>query len=124
MASIDYFRQFKERESYIAGQTICRAGDVDGTLYAVREGAVGLLYGDAEIEIVQPGDVVGVFGAFDDGPHVLTAYAHTDCVITPVHKRKMLLLLHETPMFAIFIMRTTARRARLMAELAPRSAQN
>lgn len=120
MAQIDYFKNFKEKHPYIAGQTILDAGDRAEVLYAVREGEVGLLYQGRDLDVVYPGEVFGAVSLFGDGPNVLTAFARTDCQVTHVSRRMVTFLIHETPMFTTFLLRTMAHRIRLMDHLVSR----
>lgn len=117
MASIDYFKEFSRKQMYFAGQPVFRAGERTPYLYAVREGEIGLLYGDHELETVTRGGIFGEASIVDDGPQVVTAYARTECILVPVTRREFVFLVHETPMFAFFVMRTFAHRARLMSQV-------
>lgn len=86
-------------------------------MYAVQAGHVDLLYNGRVLESLGPGDVVGIAAVLDDAPHVTSAIAVIDCEIATVDKKQFLFLVHETPMFALHIMRTMNRRMRLMAQV-------
>jgi CRP-like cAMP-binding protein len=48
----------------------------------------------------------------DGSPRAATARAKTACEVAPVTEKSFLFLVHETPFFAIAVMRTLAERLR------------
>ncbi|MFW5749097.1 MAG: cyclic nucleotide-binding domain-containing protein [Chloroflexota bacterium] len=113
MARINSFKDFNQLVTFIAGQTILRAGNRTSCMCAVREGLVGLLCDGVELEAVPPGEGFGEASMADDGPQIYTAYARSDCTIMLIDRRAFTFLVHETPMFA----RTFARRSRLLCQV-------
>lgn len=108
----DYFRGITETKDYKAGETIFHAGDPDDKMYAVKEGEVELLFNGELIEVVGVSGILGEKSLLDDSPHTTTAIAKTDCKIAIVDEEKFLWLVHETPMFALHVMRVMAKRTR------------
>lgn len=120
MTTIDYFKNPGETVPYIAGQAIFEVGDPDDTMYAVREGQVDIMFNGEVLETVEQGGIFGEKSLIDDTPHTTSAIARTDCIIVPVDEERFLYLVHETPMFALFVMRTMTRRTRRIAQMAMR----
>lgn len=117
-ARVNYFKNVEGFKEYLAGQTIYESGDPDEVMYAVKEGEVEIYFNGTLLETVGPGDVLGVKSLIDDHAHTTTAIAKTDCKIIEVDEEKFLFLVHETPMFALHIMRLLAKRTRDMMMMA------
>ncbi len=114
---IDYFKHAKEIVEFKAGDTIFAEGDAsDGTLYVIREGEVEISYNGKHLENVGTGDILGEMGLVDDSERSATARAVTDSVLVPVKEDRFMFLVHETPTFALMVMRTLADRLRRMNE--------
>jgi len=120
MTAIDYFKNIAETRIYQAGEIIYEVGDADDHMYAVRQGAVNILFNGEVMETIEPCGYFGEKSLIDDTPHTTTAVAKTNCVIVPVNEDRFLYLVHETPMFALSMMRTMAARTRRIAEMAMR----
>jgi CRP-like cAMP-binding protein len=54
----------------------------------------------------------------DGSPRNATARAKSDCEVAPINEKSFLFLVHETPFFAIAVMRTLADRLRRANEWA------
>jgi CRP/FNR family transcriptional regulator, cyclic AMP receptor protein len=76
--------------TYSSGETIFAAGDKGDNMYVIRSG---------EVEI-------------DGAPRAATAKAKTACEVAPITEKTFLFLVHETPFFAISVMRALADRLR------------
>jgi CRP-like cAMP-binding protein len=111
-ATVDYFRRSKDTVSYQAGQIIFEAGQRDTRMYAVQHGEVDILFNGQVMETVGVDGIFGEKSLLDDQPHTTTAVAKTDCVIVPVDEHRFLFLVHETPTFALQVMRVMAERLR------------
>jgi CRP/FNR family cyclic AMP-dependent transcriptional regulator len=107
---LDSFRYGASSITFLAGETLFEQGDPADAMYVVQSGEVDIIYANGSIERVGPGGIVGEIGFLVDRPHSTTAYAHTDCQVTPVSERTLLFLIHETPTFAPLIMRVMAER--------------
>jgi len=112
--SISFFRNSTETTTYRAGETIYRAGSDDDKMYAVQSGEVDIYFNGQVIETVSEDAIFGEKSLIDDEPHTTTAVAKTDAVIVPVNEQKFLFLVHETPTFALQVMRVMAARLRNM----------
>lgn len=111
---IDYFKNMQATKSCIAGEAVFEVGQPDEVMYAVKSGEVEIYFNGALLETAGPGDILGVKSLLDDNPHTTTAIALTDCELVEINEDKFLLLVHETPMFSLHIMRLMAKRTRDM----------
>jgi CRP/FNR family cyclic AMP-dependent transcriptional regulator len=100
--------------SFATGATIFAAGDKGDAMYVVRTGEVVIERGGQVMETLGPGGIFGEMALIDGSPRSATARAKTDCVVAPINEKSFLFLVHETPFFAIAVMRTLAERLRRM----------
>lgn len=113
-ATVDFFRKSTETRAFEAGEIIYEANTIDDKMYAVQSGEVDIYFNGQAIETVGVDGIFGEKSLIDDHPHTTTARAKTDCVIVPVDEAKFLFLVHETPTFALQVMRVMATRLRSM----------
>lgn len=112
--TVNFFRNSTNTVTYPAGETIYKAGTDDDKMYAVQVGAVDIFFNGQLIETVTADGIFGEKSLIDDKPHTTTAIAREDSVIVPVDEQKFLFLVHETPTFALQVMRVMADRLRNM----------
>jgi CRP-like cAMP-binding protein len=103
---------------YAAGDTVFAEGDKGDAMYVVRTGALAIERNGKVIETLGPGGVFGEMALIDGSPRGATVRATTDCEVAPLNEKTFLFLVHETPFFAIAVMRTLANRLRRMNEAA------
>lgn len=113
-ATVDFFRRSTETITFSAGDTIYESGSTDDKMYAVQQGEVDIYFNGQVIETVGQDGIFGEKSLIDDQPHTTTAMAKTDVVIVPVTETRFLFLVHETPTFALQVMRVMAARLRNM----------
>ena len=106
-----------ESETYDAGTVIFSIGDKGDRMYVVRSGVVDIERNGAVIATVNPGELFGELALIDGSPRSATARAREDCELTAIRERAFLFLVHDTPYFALDVMRTLAGRLRAMNEL-------
>jgi CRP-like cAMP-binding protein len=121
---LDHFKNAKETRSFAADEVLFEVGSDDRHMYAVREGEIEVYFGDLLIETVGPGGFVGEKSLIDEQPHTTTAIAKTDVVVAIIDEKKFLFLVHETPLFALQVMRIQAQRIRRLMQIAIGSAQS
>lgn len=113
-ATVDFFRNSSETTTFSAGDIIYQSGKSDDKMYAVQAGEVDIYFNGQVIETVEQDGIFGEKSLIDDQAHTTTAIAKTDVVIVPVDETKFLFLVHETPTFALQVMRVMASRLRNM----------
>jgi CRP/FNR family transcriptional regulator, cyclic AMP receptor protein len=114
------FKGTKEAKKFKAGKTICKEGTAGDVMYVVLDGELEVSAGGKVFEIAKPGDVVGEMALIDTKARSATVVAKTDCRLVPINEKRFLVLVHQTPIFALLVMRTLADRLRRM--IAARSA--
>ena len=108
------FKNTKEVKKFKAGRTVCKEGTAGDVMYVVLDGELEVSAGGTLIEVAQPGDVVGEMALIDTKARSATVVAKTDCRLVPINEKRFLVLVHETPIFALLVMRTLAHRLRRM----------
>jgi CRP-like cAMP-binding protein len=85
-------------------------------MYVIRSGEIEIARDGKVIEMLGPGGVFGEMALIDSSPRSATATAKTACVVAPISEKTFLFLAHETPFFALAVMRTLANRLRRQNE--------
>ena len=101
---------------YAAGDVIFAEGDKGDAMFVVRTGEVAIERGGRVMETLGGGGIFGEMALIDGSPRSATVRAKTDCEVAPINEKTFLFLVHETPFFAIAVMRTLADRLRRMDE--------
>ena len=112
MTTLNLFRQATNGETYTAGQVIFQEGQPGDVMYVVQVGQVNILLNGQQFDSAGPGDIFGEMALIDDRPRSATAVAATDCTIVPIDEQRFSYLVHETPHFALTVMRIMADRLR------------
>ena len=94
------------------GEVIFSEGDKGDKMYVIRSGEVEILRDGHVVETLAPGGIFGEMALIDGSPRAATARAKTACDVAPITEKSFLFLVHETPFFAIAVMRTLAERLR------------
>jgi DnaJ like chaperone protein len=106
----------KERQSppqaFRAGEVIFREGGRADKMYVIRSGEVVIERAGHVIATLPPGDMFGEMALIDGSPRSGTARAKTDCEVAVIGQETFLFLIHETPFFAMAVMRTLVERLR------------
>ena len=95
-----------------AGDVIFAAGDVGDKMYVVRTGEVEIERDGKLVDTLSAGGIFGEMALIDGAPRAATSRAKTACEVAPITEKVFLFLVHETPYFAIAVMRTRADRLR------------
>ena len=95
-----------------AGEVVFAEGDEGDKMYVIRSGEVEILRDGHLVETLAPGGIFGEMALIDGSPRAATARAKTACDVAPITEKSFLFLVHETPFFAIAVMRTLAERLR------------
>jgi CRP/FNR family cyclic AMP-dependent transcriptional regulator len=81
-------------------------------MYVIRSGEIEIERDGKVVETLLPGGIFGEMALIDGSPRAATARAKTSCEVAPITEKSFLFLVHETPFFAIAVMRTLADRLR------------
>ena len=94
------------------GQVIFAEDDKGDKMYVIRSGEVEIERGGKVVESLSSGGIFGEMALIDGSPRAATARAKTPCEVASITEKTFLFLVHETPFFAIAVMRTLADRLR------------
>jgi CRP/FNR family transcriptional regulator, cyclic AMP receptor protein len=100
---------------FASGDIIFAEGDKGDKMYVVRAGEVEIERDGKVVETLSSGGIFGEMALIDGSPRAATARAKTACEVAPITEKSFLFLVHETPFFAIAVMRTLAERLRRAA---------
>jgi CRP-like cAMP-binding protein len=110
------FRHETAVTTLIPGQLLFEKGQPGHQMYVVKSGELQIGEGNVVFETVKPGGILGEMAMVDDSPRSASVKALTACELIPIDKRRFLVMLQQTPFFAIRVMRVLARRLRAMNE--------
>jgi CRP-like cAMP-binding protein len=110
------FINAREQRQVAAGESVFAEGDSGGDMFGLISGGVELRKGDRVVTTLDEGDTFGELAIISDAPRSLSAVATEDSVLAIIDEKTFLYLVHETPMFAIQVMRSMARRIRELDE--------
>ncbi len=114
MGSLRLFRNAPEVVAVAAGEYIFRKGEAAKVMYLIIEGEVDLMLDDMVVETAKEGTFIGEMALIDEEPRSASARARIDCRVFPIDEARFQSLVKETPFFALQMMRTLARRLRIM----------
>jgi CRP-like cAMP-binding protein len=106
------FRDAKETKSIPAGTVIFKEGELGNEMFGIVEGQVQLVSPAGVVAELGPDDVFGEMAIIDHQTRMATATASTDTILAVIDRQRFLWLTHETPTFALAVMRTMAERLR------------
>jgi CRP/FNR family cyclic AMP-dependent transcriptional regulator len=99
-------------ERFASGETIFNEGSQGNKMYVVYSGEVTIERAGKVIEALSAGDSFGEMSLIDGAPRSATVRAKTDCEVAPITEKAFLVLVHETPIFALTVMHNLADRLR------------
>lgn len=111
---IHLFDKADDLKIYKSGDTIFKTGDERKYMYVVVSGEVDLLIDGHIVETVKPSGFFGEMALIEKEPRIATAVARTDCELAAVDENRFNFMVHETPFFALKVMRVLAQRLRRM----------
>jgi len=92
-------------------------GDDGDYMFLVRAGSVDIIRNGAVVETVGPGGIFGEMALIDGSPRSATAKVSEPCELVAIPEKGFLFMVHETPYFALDVMRTLSERLRVMNQL-------
>ena len=106
------FINAKEQREVATGATVFAEGDTGAEMYGLISGAVELRKGEQSLGVLEPGDTFGELAIVSEAPRSLTAIATEPSLLAVIDDKAFLFLVHETPTFALQVMRSMADRIR------------
>jgi CRP/FNR family cyclic AMP-dependent transcriptional regulator len=100
-----------------SGDVIYAEGDKGTHMFGIVSGSVTLHKGSKVVASLGPEDVFGERALIDRLPRNLTAVATSNTMLAEIDRRLFLFLVHESPTFALGIMKALAGRLRDYDEL-------
>jgi CRP-like cAMP-binding protein len=94
------------------GETIFSEGDRGDQMYVIRKGEVEIERDGKIVETLSAGGIFGEMALIDRSPRAASARAKTACELAPITEKAFVFMVHETPFFALTVMRTLAERLR------------
>ena len=111
------FRRASEVVTLKPGEVLFKKGDAARHMYVVLSGSVRVGDGNTVFEEISPGGIVGEMALIEEAPRSATVTAATDCTLAQIDERRFLLLVQNTPNFALNVMRLLSQRLRHMNAL-------
>ena len=106
------FRGASEIRTLAAGDVLFSAGDEGNEMFGVISGLMELRRGDQPLQRIGPDGTFGELAIIDAETRTLTAVAVEASQVAVISQRDFLYLVHETPTFALDVMRAMARLIR------------
>jgi CRP/FNR family transcriptional regulator, cyclic AMP receptor protein len=101
-----------DKESFAAGETVFARGDAGTSMYIVVEGEVDIDYDEQRSVRLGVGESFGEMSLIDKRPRSATVTAVTDVTLAPISQGAFLVLVQDTPYFALEVMQSLSNRLR------------
>jgi CRP-like cAMP-binding protein len=117
----DFIKDFDQQDSvtFAPGSVIFKAGDPGNYMYVVQAGEVEIWYNWKLLDVLEAGAIFGEMALIDDRPRSATVIARSECRLLAVDKERFVTLVHQTPRFALSVMRVMSERLRDNNETRP-----
>jgi CRP/FNR family cyclic AMP-dependent transcriptional regulator len=106
------FVNARATRSLAPDEVLFAEGDGGKEMFGVISGEIALVHDDIEIERLGEGETFGELAIIDDAPRSLTAAAVGPAEVAVIDSNTFLFLVHETPNFALQVMRSLSQRLR------------
>ena len=107
-----YFRNPKDPVSLESGEVLFRQGDPGDSMFAVIEGELDVFVDDVLVDHIGAGRIFGEVALVEHSPRTATMVASSACVLARVDQRQFTFMVHETPTFALDVMKELIERLR------------
>ncbi len=108
------FLNATERRTLERGEVLFTEGDLGTEMFGVVTGSIELRHGQDVVETLGAGQTFGEMAIIDRSPRSLTAVATETSEVATINERTFLFLVHETPTFALQVMRSLTERVRTL----------
>jgi len=81
-------------------------------MYVLMKGSAVVTVGDIVVERAEAGAILGELALIEQVPRSATVTAATDCQFLPIDAKRFQFLVHQTPHFALHVMKVMADRLR------------
>ena len=111
---MSWFHIFLTQESkpYRQGEAIFERGQPGDRMYVVAEGEVEIVVEGRTVDVLGREAIFGEMALIAREPRSATVLARTDCRLIEIAESRFLQLVHQTPTFALEVMRVLAKRLR------------
>ncbi|OZH54699.1 cyclic nucleotide-binding protein [Hydrocoleum sp. CS-953] len=111
--TVELFQKQPGNQTFYPGDVIFEDGKKGDVMYGIIEGVVELFVNGQVVETIKTGDVFGE-GALVHEEHTRasTAIAKTECKLAYLDQERFLFVVQETPMFALYVVRSYSDRLR------------
>src|SRR5580698_6394990 len=89
-----------------AGETVFHQGEPGATMYVILSGRIEMMNGDRLIESLGAQEAFGMMSLIDTLPRTATARVSEDVQLAVIDRKKYQFMLHELPIFAVFLIQT------------------
>jgi len=100
--------------SFATGEAIIRAGEPSTEMFVLRRGRVAVKIDGTTVSEVGPGGIFGEMGLIAHENRTATVVALEPSEVVPIDERLFVVLVQDTPYFALDVMRTLVERLRAM----------
>jgi CRP-like cAMP-binding protein len=97
-------------EVYAPGDVVFREGDPAHHMYVVLDGELELQVDGHPVGTSRAGDLMGEMAIVGNHKRTATCVARTPARLAPVTERRFVLLVQETPYFALHVMKVLTER--------------
>jgi CRP-like cAMP-binding protein len=119
-----YFRNPRDPLMLGPGDVLFSQGDPGDSMFAVIEGELDVIVDGALVDHIGVGRIFGEVALVEHSPRTATMVASTDCVLARVDQRQFTFMVHETPTFALDVMKELIERLRHSRDATPPSPQS
>jgi CRP/FNR family transcriptional regulator, cyclic AMP receptor protein len=114
MNGMSWFQIFltQDAKAYRAGDVVFSQGDPGTCMYVVADGEVEVAVGGKAVNVLRREAIFGELALIKHEARTATVTALTDCKLVEIGEKRFLYLVHETPNFALEVMRVLADRQR------------
>lgn len=102
----------QDAKAYRAGEVVFTQGDSGNCMYVVADGEVEIAVAGRPVNVLGREAIFGELALIKHEPRSATVTALTDCKLVEIGEKRFLYLVHETPNFALEVMRVLADRQR------------